>query len=128
MRAPINRRKSQRCCRSCRCAFKLLCLQDGRMASFKTRNRASGEPFAPNVVSKLGDHAMRPAPSIFISMFAIAGVAFTANTGPSAFAQGMQQVSTRAGPLAVESLAKLAHPWAMAFLPNGHLLITEKPG
>jgi glucose/arabinose dehydrogenase len=28
----------------------------------------------------------------------------------------------------VESLAKLNHPWAMALLPDGKLLITEKPG
>jgi glucose/arabinose dehydrogenase len=28
----------------------------------------------------------------------------------------------------VESLAKLDNPWAMAYLPDGRLLITEKPG
>jgi glucose/arabinose dehydrogenase len=28
----------------------------------------------------------------------------------------------------VETLAKLDHPWAMALLPDGRLLITEKPG
>jgi aldose sugar dehydrogenase len=28
----------------------------------------------------------------------------------------------------VESLATLDNPWAMAFLPDGRLLITDKPG
>ena len=28
----------------------------------------------------------------------------------------------------VESLASLDNPWSMAFLPDGHMLISEKPG
>lgn len=44
------------------------------------------------------------------------------------FAKDHQSVSSSAGELHVEELAKLNLPWGMDYLPNGQLLITEKPG
>src|SRR5438045_893785 len=44
--------------------------------------------------------------------------------GPAAAAT----VASKAGPINVESLAKLDNPWGMTFLPDGKLLMTEKPG
>ena len=37
-------------------------------------------------------------------------------------------VQSKAGPINVERLVALNEPWGMAFLPDGRLLITEKPG
>ena len=37
-------------------------------------------------------------------------------------------VQAKSGALNVESLAKLDNPWGMEFMPDGGLLITEKPG
>ncbi|HEU4475599.1 MAG TPA: PQQ-dependent sugar dehydrogenase, partial [Methyloceanibacter sp.] len=39
-----------------------------------------------------------------------------------------QELSLPSGKLSVESLAKFDNPWALAYLPDGRLLITEKPG
>ena len=36
--------------------------------------------------------------------------------------------SSSAGPIRIEKLAALEYPWAVAALPDGRLLITEKPG
>jgi glucose/arabinose dehydrogenase len=44
-------------------------------------------------------------------------------------AQAPRQVQTDSGPVRVETLAEgLVHPWGMAFLPDGRMLVTERPG
>ena len=59
--------------------------------------------------------------------------AFTLTLAPAAYGQtgsaGPGEVmSVTAGKLTVERLATLEFPWGMALLPDGGLLITEKPG
>ncbi|HEV7764522.1 MAG TPA: PQQ-dependent sugar dehydrogenase [Thermoanaerobaculia bacterium] len=43
-------------------------------------------------------------------------------------ASAQTSVLTEAGSVRVESLAKLDNPWGMTYLPDGRLLISEKPG
>lgn len=46
-----------------------------------------------------------------------------------AFAQAVGPVQTSAGPLVAVPVADgLVHPWALAFLPDGRLLVSERPG
>lgn len=51
----------------------------------------------------------------------VAAVAFAVFTGACAGATGQR-------PFGVESVAKFDEPWAMSFLPDGRLLVTEKKG
>lgn len=46
-----------------------------------------------------------------------------------AFAQNVRVFETSAGPVRTEVLAQgLENPWAIAFLPDGRLLVSERPG
>jgi aldose sugar dehydrogenase len=60
---------------------------------------------------------------------AAAGIAAVAFVTMFAVHAQPQRVVTQAGPVAVEAVAGgLVNPWGMAFLPDGRMLVTERPG
>lgn len=59
---------------------------------------------------------------------AVLAAAALAHGQPAQQPASVETISTQSGPVTVERLAQLDNPWGMAFLPDGRLLITEKPG
>src|SRR5688572_7738993 len=58
-------------------------------------------------------------------MAALAAVFLCTSVAADASAEVVQ---TQSGPVKVERLATLVEPWGMTVLPDGRLLVTEKPG
>ncbi|ABR61068.1 PQQ-dependent sugar dehydrogenase [Sinorhizobium medicae] len=68
-------------------------------------------------------------PAILISSMAAAAPFLVNFTAFAALAQEAREFSTQTGTVLVETLASgLEHPWAVEAMPDGALIVTERPG
>ena len=67
---------------------------------------------------------MRMLRSVFVPALVLLGCTAASDGGTTG--QGADAAGGR--PFAVEEVAQFNQPWAMTFLPGGHLLVTERPG
>lgn len=59
--------------------------------------------------------------------FSLASALAALALGITAMDVRAEELSSKSGPIIVDHLAKLDNPWGMTKLPDGRLLITEKP-
>lgn len=72
---------------------------------------------------------MRTSTTCFASRAGISVAAVFAGMLSLTPAKAQQVVSSQHGPVSVDTIADgLVHPWGMAFLPDGRMLVTERPG
>jgi glucose/arabinose dehydrogenase len=68
-----------------------------------------------------------PSPRSFTVLFSLLAIATSIGAQPQPVPPP-NAVSSSAGNIRIERLATLEYPWGLAQLPDGRLLITEKPG
>ena len=74
-------------------------------------------------------HALAAIPAITLAIAACNGSARpTADAAPAAPSADIEAVAADARPFEVDVIAVFDEPWAMSFLPDGRLLVTEKKG
>ncbi len=74
---------------------------------------------------------VRPKTSLAKTLLASAAVAVAFFANAAAHAESINaggRVATSSQPFRTQSVAEFDTPWAIAFLPDGRMLITEKPG